>query len=349
MNMKEVRDAARVAMKGFCRVCPVCNGKACAGEVPGMGGTGTGIGFTNNVKALAAVRLRMRLIHDVAAPDLSCTVLGMNLSLPVMPAPIGGVSYNMQVGGPEETYGTMLARGCVAAGTQAALGDGPLPSIFATSLIAVKENNGKGLIFVKPWGNAELCARIDEVADAGASVVGTDIDAAGLITLQRFGRGVAPKDVKTLAEVVDHAHGRGLKFVVKGIMTEEDAVAALAAGADGIVVSNHGGRVLDHTPGTAEVLPGIAAAVKGRMAILVDGGVRTGVDVLKMLALGADLVLVGRPFTWAVLGGGEEGVTLYLNTLRDELTQTMTLTACAKVADIGPHVLHREGRGVCSC
>lgn len=346
MNMKDVRDTARARMKGFCRVCPVCNGKACAGEVPGMGGCGSGSSFINNIKALDAVRLRMRLIHNVATPDLSCNALGMSLSLPIMPAPIGGVSYNMVAGGPEETYGTTLAKGSVAAGTQACLGDGPLDSIFATSLTSLKENNGKGLVFIKPWGNKELCEKIDQVADTGATVVGSDIDAAGLITLQRFGRGVAPKNVETLAAVVAHAHKRGLKFVVKGIMTVEDAVSAAAAGADGIVVSNHGGRVLDHTPGTAEVLPEIAAALMGRAAILVDGGVRTGVDVLKMLALGADLVLIGRPFTWAVLGGGEEGVVLYINALRDELAQTLTLTGCASVAEAGPHLLHRSG---CTC
>lgn len=339
MNMKEVREKARTAMKGFCRVCPVCNGKLCAGEVPGMGGCGSGAGFMNSVRALEAVRLRMRLIHEIAAPRTECEVLGLKLSLPVMPAPIGGVSYNMCAERTDEQYTLDLARACVAAGTMACLGDGPLDSIFEASVAALQAVNGKAIIFVKPWGNTEMCARIDRVADAGASVVGSDIDAAGLITLQRFGRGVAPKSTATLAEVVEHAHRRGLKFVVKGIMTVEDAVLAVSAGADGIVVSNHGGRVLDHTPGTAEVLPDIAAAIKGRTAILVDGGVRSGVDVLKMLALGADLVLVGRPFTWALLGGGEEGASLYLNTLRDELTQTLTLTGCPDVSAAGRALL----------
>lgn len=339
MNMKDVREKARAAMKGFCRVCPVCNGKACAGEVPGMGGCGSGAGFMNNARALEAVRLRMRLIHEVTAPRTECNVLGMSLALPVLPAPIGGVSYNMCAERTDEQYALDLARACVGAGTVACLGDGPLDSIFEASMAALQAVNGKGIIFVKPWGNAEMCAKIDRVAAAGASVVGSDIDAAGLITLQRFGRGIAPKNVATLAQVVEHAHTRGLKFVVKGIMTVEDAVLAVSAGADGIVVSNHGGRVLDCTPGTAEVLPGIASAVKGRVAILVDGGVRSGVDVLKMLALGADLVLVGRPFTWMLLGGGEEGASLYLNALQDGLTQTLTLTGCADVSAAGRELL----------
>lgn len=101
-----------------------------------------------------------------------------------------------------------------------------------------------------------------------------------------------------------------MKFVLKGIMTVEDAIAAERAGCDGIVVSNHGGRALDHTPGTIEVLPAIAAQVKGRMAVLMDGGIRDGLDVLKALAFGADAVLIGRPFCLAAVGGGSEGVKL---------------------------------------
>ncbi|MEF2230638.1 MAG: alpha-hydroxy-acid oxidizing protein, partial [Pseudodesulfovibrio sp.] len=89
--MKEIHDNARVLMQGFCRVCKVCDGKACAGEVPGMGGLGTAASFKNNVAALAAVKLNMRLLHDAADPDTSATVLGIDLDMPVMAAPIGGV------------------------------------------------------------------------------------------------------------------------------------------------------------------------------------------------------------------------------------------------------------------
>jgi isopentenyl diphosphate isomerase/L-lactate dehydrogenase-like FMN-dependent dehydrogenase len=114
----------------------------------------------------------------------------------------------------------------------------------------------------------------------------------------------------------------------------------MEAGAAGIVVSNHGGRVLDHTPGTAEVLPEIVAAVKGRLRILVDGGIRSGVDVLKMLALGAEAVLVGRPITIASVGGGAEGVTLLLNQYADDLRTSMIYTGCKSLADITPDILY---------
>lgn len=93
--MKDVRKHARELMEGYCRVCPICNGKACAGEVPGMGGLGTGASFMNNVSALAGVRFNMRLVHGAETPDTSVSVLGLKLAMPVLAAPIGGVSFNM--------------------------------------------------------------------------------------------------------------------------------------------------------------------------------------------------------------------------------------------------------------
>ena len=114
-------------------------------------------------------------------------------------------------------------------------------------------------------------------------------------------------------------------FIVKGIMTVAGAKKALEAGAAGIVVSNHGGRVLDQCPATAEVLPAIVDAVGGQMTILVDGGIRTGMDVFKALALGADAVLIGRPFVTMVYGAGAEGVKTYVEKLKAELADTMAM------------------------
>jgi isopentenyl diphosphate isomerase/L-lactate dehydrogenase-like FMN-dependent dehydrogenase len=113
-------------------------------------------------------------------------------------------------------------------------------------------------------------------------------------------------------------------------------------GADAIVVSNHGGRVLDHTPGVAEVLAEVAAAVGGRIAVLADGGVRSGADVLKMLALGADAVMIGRPFSVAAMGGLLEGVQAYIAQIRGELRQAMVLTGCATVAAVDRAILFEK-------
>jgi isopentenyl diphosphate isomerase/L-lactate dehydrogenase-like FMN-dependent dehydrogenase len=131
-----------------------------------------------------------------------------------------------------------------------------------------------------------------------------------------------------------------LPFIVKGIMTADEAEEAVKAGAAAIVVSNHGGRVLDFTPGAADVLPEIAARVKGKTIILADGGVRSGADVLKLLALGADAVLVGRPLIIAAFGGGREGVALFLNLLINELLQAMLLTGTADVKKVSAAILH---------
>ena len=115
-------------------------------------------------------------------------------------------------------------------------------------------------------------------------------------------------------------------------MTVEDALMAVEAGADAIVVSNHGGRVLDFTPGSADVLPEIAKAVKGKIKILVDGGVRTGVDVVKMIGLGADAVLIGRPFVTASFGGATDGVETYVNKIKSEIKGAMILTGCSNLS-----------------
>jgi isopentenyl diphosphate isomerase/L-lactate dehydrogenase-like FMN-dependent dehydrogenase len=168
--------------------------------------------------------------------------------------------------------------------------------------------------------------------------VGIDVDAAGILPMRAAGQPVGPKTVAELKELV---RSTPLPLILKGIMCLEDALAAREAGAAAIVVSNHGGRVLDHTPGTAEVLPQIARAVRGDMVVLADGGVRSGVDALKMLALGAHAVLVGRPLAVGAVGAGAEGVRLILEQMRSELKVAMIYTGCAGVSDIGEGALWR--------
>lgn len=334
--MKEIHAKARTLMKGYCRVCPVCDGRVCAGEVPGMGGLGTGSSFQDNVRALAEVQFNMRCLHDVVTPDLSVSLLGFDLSLPVLAAPIGGVSFNMGGGIPEDEYILAKLTACVEAGTVGCTGDGVPDFIHESGFAAVKALDGKGIPFIKPWEDQELFTKLDKALDAGAEVVGMDVDAAGLVTLRKMGRPVAPKPVSELAAVIRRTKA---KFVVKGVMTPDEAKLCVDAGAAGIVVSNHGGRVLDGTPGTARVLREVADAVRGQISILADGGVRSGADVLRMLALGADAVMIGRPFSVAVVGGGKEGAATYLEKIRQELTQCMVLTGTAAVRDVDSRII----------
>lgn len=149
-----------------------------------------------------------------------------------------------------------------------------------------------------------------------------------------------------LAWVREHWSG---PIILKGILDPEDARRAADIGIDAIVVSNHGGRQLDGVAATAEMLPVIAAAVGERLTVLADGGVRSGLDVLRMLALGARGVLIGRPWLYALAAGGGSGVHGWLRQIGAELTHAMALAGCTEVAHAGPHLLDRSrtliGRG----
>ncbi|MFP4572780.1 MAG: alpha-hydroxy-acid oxidizing protein [Desulfobacterales bacterium] len=337
--MKEIRERARSLMKGYCRVCPVCDGRACAGEVPGMGGLGTGAGFRDNIRALSEIKFNMRCLHDVREPELSLNLLGFDFSMPVLAAPIGGVSFNMGGGMEEEDYISAKLSACADAGIIGCTGDGVPDFIHESGFAAVKALDGRGIPFIKPWEDKELFAKIDKALAAGATVIGMDVDAAGLVTLAKMGRPVSPKPAARLAEIIGKVPA---KFLVKGIMTPDEAKMCVDAGAAGIVVSNHGGRVLDGVPGTARVLPGVAAALRGQAVVLADGGVRSGGDVLRMLALGADAVMIGRPFSVAVLGGGKDGVATYISQIRQELVQSMVLTGTESVRRVDPSILLRN-------
>jgi len=335
--MKEIRDKARKMMESFCKVCPVCNGKACAGQVPGMGGLGSGSSFTNNIAALARITFNMRLIHDVSDPDTRVTILGKELALPVLAAPIGGVSFNMGGAVTEDEYIQAVINGCKAKGTIGCSGDGVPDFIHQAGFTAITAAAGHGIPFIKPWEDEELFRKIEAARETGTDIIGMDIDAAGLITLRKMGRPVSPKSLEKLTEIIRKTN---CKFILKGVMTADEADLAVQAGAHGIVVSNHGGRVLDHTPGAADVLAEIADKVKGRVTILADGGIRTGGDVLKLLALGADAVMIGRPFSIAAIGGLQEGVESYLDTLTAELKQAMVLTGTASVSAVDRNILY---------
>ncbi len=341
MDRNTMRATAREQLKGFCRVCPVCDGRACAGEVPGMGGVGTGSAFKANMDALARVKLNLRTIHAVKEPDMRLTLWGRTLAMPILVAPITGSSYNMGGTMTEEAFIAEMVAGALQAGTLCMTGDGADPTMFGSGIKAGKANNGASIAIIKPRTQDMIRDHLRTAEEAGLVATGMDVDGAGLVTMAMKGQPVGPKTPAELHEVIAATR---LPFIVKGVMTLDEAEAAVAAGAAAIVVSNHGGRVLDFTPGAAEVLPAIAARVKGRAIIFADGGVRSGADVLKLLALGADAVLVGRPMVVAAFGGGREGVALVLNQLRNELLQAMLLTGTADVKQVSASILHREDR-----
>lgn len=332
MDYKEVLETARKVLAPKCRVCPVCDGRACRGEVPGVGGKGTGATFVRNVAALEEVKLVLDTLYADRGQDTSCEFFGRTFAMPVFAAPIGGMKLNYASDLGEGANGERVVKGAHAAGSAAFTGDSP-DEAFYGPLEAIKALDGWGVPTIKPWAMKQALARMADAVAADAMAVAMDVDAAGLVNVKLRGESVYPKSVADLRVLVEAA-GK-IPFIVKGVMSAKGALKALEAGCYGIVVSNHGGRVLDHAQSTAEVLPEIAQAVNGRMKIFVDGGVRSGVDVFKMLALGADAVLIGRPVTMSAFGGGAEGVEIYLKKIQSELAGTMLMTGAAALAEIG--------------
>jgi 4-hydroxymandelate oxidase len=338
LTVQQVLENAREALKPTCRVCQECDGVACSGEPGGIGGIGSGLSFQNNYRALQKVPLNLRTITDVKRADTSATLLGRKLSFPVMAAPMGPAATRFGKGITPERFFEAIVGGCAAAGTVGALGDTPTypKEQMQSRWDLIARHGGKCIYGMKPIPNPALLKLIPSIEASGAIALSMDTDSAGRYREQDGDLRVEPKTVAQLREI---ARATRLPLLVKGIMTVDEAEKAVEAGCAGIVVSNHGGRVLDHTPGTADVLPAIARKVKGRTVILVDGCLRYGHDVLKYLALGADGVLAGRHLLRAAYGGGPEGVRLFMDRMRDEFARAMVLTGVPSVRAIDSRVI----------
>jgi len=335
MDYKKLLENAKKNIE-TCRVCPQCNGKACRGEVPGVGGKGTGAGFIRNYDKLREIKINMDTIYNPGEVDTSIELFGKSFKYPVFAAPIGAVKLNYGDLYDDYNYQKAIIEGCKNSGVVGFTGDGVKDEAYESPLKVIRENDGWGVPTIKPWKKDEVLKKIKKAEEAGAMAVAMDVDAAGLALLGMQGKPVAPKSVDELKEIVKST---SLPFILKGIMTVEGAKKALEAGVYGIIVSNHGGRVLDETPSTVEVLSKIAQEVKGRIKIFIDGGIRSGLDIFKVIALGADAVLVGRPYAVAVYGGGTEGVELYTNKLGRELHDTMVMTGARCLDDISEEMV----------
>lgn len=318
MTYKEVLQAAQGQM-GPCRACPVCNGRACGGTIPGPGAKGSGTVAVRNFDAWRNVRLNMDTIHENFEPDTSLTLFGRSFKYPFFAGPVGAMTLHYGDKYNDLDYNNILVPACAAAGIAAFTGDGTNHKVMEGAAAAITACGGAGIPTVKPWDNATVARKIALARSSGCFAMAMDIDAAGLPFLQHLDPPAGSKTVEQLKEI---ALAAGVPFILKGIMTVKGAEKAIEAGAAGIVVSNHGGRVLDDCPATQEVLADIVAAVDGRAKILVDGGIRTGSDVFKALALGADAVLIARPFVTAVYGAGADAYTAQLG---NELADTMRL------------------------
>ncbi|MGI6590442.1 MAG: alpha-hydroxy-acid oxidizing protein [Eggerthellaceae bacterium] len=330
MDWQETMKNARGQM-GACKVCPVCDGRGCRNTIPGPGAKGRGDVAIRNYAKWQEIRVNMDTLHANVPVDTSIELFGKRLRLPVMAGPVGAVQLHYADKYTDEDYNRILVPACNEAGIAAFVGDGTNPRVLEAGTASIKAAGGVGIPTVKPWDLDTIREKLSLVADSGAFACAMDIDAAGLPFLQGLTPPAGSKSVQELAAVVDACP---VPFIVKGIMTSAAAVKAKQAGAAAIVVSNHGGRVLDGCPATAEVLPAIVDAVGGDMGVLVDGGIRSGLDVFKALALGADAVLVARPFVTAVYGAAEEGVAALIDKFEAELIDTMRMCGAATIADI---------------
>ncbi|MBM7614905.1 alpha-hydroxy-acid oxidizing protein [Alkaliphilus hydrothermalis] len=331
MEYNEILSKARDLIHSKCRVCKDCNGVACRGEIPGVGGKGSGTSFIRNREKVNEIKINLDTLVPEGEIDTSIELFGRRFKYPVFAAPIAAVGMNYSDAMNEYEYSKAIVEGCKNAGTLGFTGDGVKDEFYDLPLQVVGENEGMGIPTIKPWKNDEIIRKIKKAEEKGAIAVAMDVDAAGLVLLAMLGKPVSTKSVEDLKEVISSTK---LPVILKGVMTVDGAKKALEAGAYGIVVSNHGGRVLDHTYATVEVLPNIAKTIKGQMKIFVDGGFRSGVDLFKARALGADAVLIGRPYGTVAYGGGIEGVEKYTHKLGQELLETMIMTGCHRLEDI---------------
>lgn len=330
MDYSEVMANAKGIM-GRCRACPVCNGVACRNEIPGPGAKGAGDTAIRNYNRWQDVRVNMDTLVAGGEADTGFTLFGKKFAAPIFAGPVGSVISHYSDKYNDEAYNDALVSGCAKAGIAAFTGDGLNSQVMVHATKAIKAVGGIGVPTVKPWNFELICEKLALVRGSGAFAVAMDVDAAGLPFLKGM---TPPAGSKTVAELAEIKKAAGLPFIAKGIMTVKGAEKAIEAGVDAIIVSNHGGRVLDGCPATAEVLPEIADAVAGRIPVLVDGGIRTGTDVFRALALGASAVVIARPFVVSVYGGGAEGAEIFANKLRAELADTMEMCGVKTLAEI---------------
>jgi isopentenyl diphosphate isomerase/L-lactate dehydrogenase-like FMN-dependent dehydrogenase len=320
------------------------------------GGAGDELTLRENVAAWGNWRLRPRVLNDVREVSTQTEVLGKTLEMPVLVAP---VAYQ-RMAHPEAEAG--MARGAAAAGTAICLST---LSTTRPAEVAAAAPEGRHWFQLYAFKDAGVTrALMGEAIEAGfeAILVTADAPPGGNRERDRRNRFTLPKRLGTPSltaatggeealtieqtfalmnhaltwdDVADLASECEVPVLVKGLVTAEDAELAVAHGAAGVVVSNHGGRQLDRCLATADALPEVADALEGRGTLLVDGGIRRGVDVATALALGADAVLVGRPALWGLAAAGREGVAAVLGLLRAELELTLGLCGCRAPDDLG--------------
>jgi len=320
----EMDEYARQQFNGRCFVCEDCNGIRCRGMLPGMGGIGTGLGFIRSVERLRRIELIPNYISPTKDIDTSIDLFGMHLDIPVMPAPITGAITNLGGAITELILARSIVKGANQAGTVGFVGDGATPTKYKIGVRVILENFGMAIPIFKPRFDQELIMqRIDAAREVGSLAVGMDIDAASFRTMEMKKQNTSTKTFEELKELVEYAGE--LPFMLKGVLSVQDAKSAIAAGCKALIVSNHGGRVSDNLMVPIDALLRIREVIGDEVFLILDGGIRSGGDVAVAIACGADAVMIGRPVTIAAVGGRAQGVRQYFQKISDELKRMMTL------------------------
>lgn len=317
------------------------------------GGAGDERSLLDARHAWDRLKLRPRVLVDVAARDLSTGAFGRSLPHPVIVAPMAA----HDLAHPDAERAT--ARGAAAAGALFTLST--ISSVPMEEVAAVAPDAPRWFQLYAPADRSACQALVERAAASGHDAVAVTVDLPLPGNRERDRRNAfvlqlgahlppdQPTDQGGIIELPtltwdDLAWLRSvcpIPLVAKGVLRADDALRAVEVGCDGVWVSNHGGRQLDTAVAGIDALPEIAAAIGDRALLVVDGGVQRGIDVLKALALGADLVAVGRPVLWGLATHGADGVRHVLELLRDELSLAMALAGCRTIEEITPDLVAR--------
>lgn len=331
MNYNDIIINAKTKIGPYCKSCNICNGYGCKNTIPGPGAKGRGDGAIKNYEAWSAYRINIDCINDCKDTDISIELFGKKLASPVFAGPVGAIDTHYSNYYDDMSYNEVMLKTLSGLNMLAFTGDGKNEEVVIKACEAIKKVNGFGIPTIKPWDISTMKKKIDLANEANSLAIACDIDASGLPFLKNNIPPAGSKTKEELNEIIKYANK---PFIIKGIMTKEAAIKAIEAGAYAIVVSNHGGRVLDDSTPTACILEGIASVCKGKCKVFVDGGIRSGADVFKALALGADAVLIARPFVVCAFGGDNEGIEFYANKINEELKDVMQMTGCNTLKDI---------------
>lgn len=306
------------------------------------GGAADGITVGWNREAYTKIRLLPRQLNDVSPVDTRVTLLGRELAHPILLAPIAAHTLAHRDGEVATARGARLS------------GAGMVLSTYTSVAIETVAAEAPPLLwfqlYVQERTFSEVLIRRAAAAGCTAICVTIDTPVGGVRYRQERAGFTFPPDLPYITTtVIEHPltwkdlawikAASSLPVLLKGVLHPDDAERAIESGAAGIMVSNHGGRNLDTAPATIDALPAVVDRVRGRIPVLVDGGIRRGTDVLKALAYGANAVMIGRPYVHGLAVAGPEGVAAVVGILRRELELAMALTGKRTIKDIDRSVL----------